>query len=810
MTTVEFHFVTPSGVVLANNLVTIQLLNSGFDEQDSGVVMPRPLELTTDEDGKLTVDLWPLPQAYQATVMDEDSNAALSYKFVVPEAAPGLTLRFQDLIIEGEVSGVAFDQAAVAQIMNAKANALAAASTASTAATVATSAATGVASSAASAASSAATASAQAAIAASHAATVSGTLVTAQGHATTAATAATSATASASAATTASTASINASNISTAKANEAAVSEANAASSATLAGVHAAAAEAATSNAGVQSTVLTSFTLASDADVDNTTTLGEAIGRLQRQINDNDAAHADFATKNNPAFTGTATGLTAAMVGLGNANNTSDSAKPVSTAQQTALNLKANINSPAFTGTPAVPTASLGTNTTQIASTAFVKAELAALIDSSPATLDTLNELAAALGDDPNFATTVSTALGEKAPVNSPALTGTPTAPTAVDTTDTTQLATTAFVKASTGLKAITSSGIFNLNNAPVGKIIAVDGNESNAVANNWPVSGDSSGTAQWWNVFTYGASDRITQIATTGYTGGNNRLFVRTKHDTAWTAWKELGGSSLPTGGTAGQILAKSSSTNFAVQWATPSKATVGLNTADDLPEKTVSPTNLYFTEARARAAVESSNAAMGTVLYNDFDATPPASSADMVLSVQKSVSDKRRIVLISDETDWQFLNGYAVIDKSLDESADLVLVASPTFGNFSNGTIVIPAKYIRPRREFVLEYDVLFSVSKATNTTQVTANGTLIYAPAANSQRKAGHVCRLFMNAAGTHYKVGAHLSGFGYGINSGSGYTGDYAYTAGSDITLAIGATGDAADTCKLIRWRLMGFS
>ena len=68
--------------------------------------------------------------------------------------------------------------------------------------------------------------------------------------------------------------------------------------------------------------------------------------------------------------------LTKSDVGLANVDNTSDSAKPVSTAQQVALNLKANIASPTFTGIPAVPTAPVGTNTTQVASTAYVIAEI--------------------------------------------------------------------------------------------------------------------------------------------------------------------------------------------------------------------------------------------------------------------------------------------------------------------------------------------------------------------------------------------------------------------------------------------------
>ncbi len=79
-------------------------------------------------------------------------------------------------------------------------------------------------------------------------------------------------------------------------------------------------------------------------------------------------------TIDSPTFTGTVSGISvsAAQVGLGNVDNTSDVNKPISTAGQTALNLKANIESPTFTGTPAAPTASAGTKTTQVATTAFV------------------------------------------------------------------------------------------------------------------------------------------------------------------------------------------------------------------------------------------------------------------------------------------------------------------------------------------------------------------------------------------------------------------------------------------------------
>lgn len=130
---------------------------------------------------------------------------------------------------------------------------------------------------------------------------------------------------------------------------------------------------------------------------------------------------------------------------------------------------KAPLASPALTGVPTAPTASSGTNSTQIATTAFVSGEIADfattsyvttavsnLIDTAPATLDTLNELAAAIGDDANFSTTITNTIATKAPLADPALTGVPTAPTASAGTTTTQIATTAFVGAAIPTNTIT------------------------------------------------------------------------------------------------------------------------------------------------------------------------------------------------------------------------------------------------------------------------------------------------------------------------------------------------------------------
>ncbi|ECI4467293.1 phage tail protein [Salmonella enterica subsp. enterica] len=132
--------------------------------------------------------------------------------------------------------------------------------------------------------------------------------------------------------------------------------------------------------------------------------------------------------------------------------------------------------SPTFTGTPKAPTAAAGNNTTQLATTAFVQAALIALVNGAPATLDTLKEIAAAINNDPNFSTTITNALALKAPLASPVLTGTPTAPTAAQTVNNTQIATTAFVKSA--LAALVGSSPAALDT--LSELAAALGNDPN------------------------------------------------------------------------------------------------------------------------------------------------------------------------------------------------------------------------------------------------------------------------------------------------------------------------------------------
>ncbi|END1413319.1 shikimate transporter, partial [Escherichia coli] len=82
------------------------------------------------------------------------------------------------------------------------------------------------------------------------------------------------------------------------------------------------------------------------------------------------------------------------------------------------IEARAPLKSPALTGTPSTPTPPDDAAGNEIANAEFVRKLLAALVDSSPEALDTLNELAAALGNDPNFATTITNALAGKQPLN--------------------------------------------------------------------------------------------------------------------------------------------------------------------------------------------------------------------------------------------------------------------------------------------------------------------------------------------------------------------------------------------------------
>ncbi|WP_242672098.1 pyocin knob domain-containing protein [Stutzerimonas kirkiae] len=207
----------------------------------------------------------------------------------------------------------------------------------------------------------------------------------------------------------------------------------------------------------------------------------------------------------------------------------------------------APLESPALTGTPTAPTPATGNSSTRLATTAFVQAAITALVNSSPAALDTLAELATALGNDANFATTMTNALAAKAPLASPALTGTPTAPTAAVAINNTQLATTAFVKAALANAAYLASATRgmaqgnstqdpNLATAPV-----ILTNHANCPK-----------TTVYWHITTtfyavISETANRAQIAV-AYNGSTPEVWARSCFGGVWLAWVPLYNLASPT----------------------------------------------------------------------------------------------------------------------------------------------------------------------------------------------------------------------------------------------------------------------
>ncbi|KLX85796.1 hypothetical protein SK83_03530, partial [Escherichia coli] len=155
--------------------------------------------------------------------------------------------------------------------------------------------------------------------------------------------------------------------------------------------------------------IIVSSVASVDLTIDTTTVMA-----TQDYVDDKIAEHEQ--SRRHPDASLTAKGFTQLSSAT---NSTSETLAATPKAVKTVMdetNKKAPLNSPALTGTPTTPTATKGTNNTQIANTAFVMAAIAALVDSSPDALNTLNELAAALGNDPNFATTMTNALAGKQP----------------------------------------------------------------------------------------------------------------------------------------------------------------------------------------------------------------------------------------------------------------------------------------------------------------------------------------------------------------------------------------------------------
>jgi hypothetical protein len=255
---------------------------------------------------------------------------------------------------------------------------------------------------------------------------------------------------------------------------------------------------------GAVSTAVSALTKSSVglANVDNTTDANKPVSTATQTALDLKAPLAD------PTFTGTVSGVTKTHVGLGNVDNTADSAKPVSTAQATAI---ATAKSEAI---------------------ADATAQVNAVIASAPAALNTLDELAAALGDDANFATTVTNGLAAKAPINAPTFTGLVTvAASGVAFTDGTQT--------KVGVPSITTFGSSfaatgTLATGEQDKFVPVAG----AVTITLPATGYSTGQS----IDFYQASGTGAQFSNANSTVGTPGLKFRTTNSVV-TAMKTAAG---------------------------------------------------------------------------------------------------------------------------------------------------------------------------------------------------------------------------------------------------------------------------
>ena len=224
---------------------------------------------------------------------------------------------------------------------------------------------------------------------------------------------------------------------------------------------------------------------------------------------------------------------------------------------------------------------------------------VAAVVDAAPAALDTLNELAAALADSPDTVSNLTTLVGTKAPLASPALTGVPTAPTAAADTSTTQIATTAFAKAEAdaaqaAAEATASADATSKANAAQSAAEATAAADATSKAN--AAKSGAETTAQGYastaqtNAQTF-ATNAINGLDTDDIEEGSANLYhtdARAKSSAA----------SLLTGATLTNITITGSGSGLTI--------TAENGVADSTTSNLTEGSNLYFTNARAVDALE------------------------------------------------------------------------------------------------------------------------------------------------------------------------------------------------------------
>jgi hypothetical protein len=243
------------------------------------------------------------------------------------------------------------------------------------------------------------------------------------------------------------------------------------------------------------------------------------------------------------------------------------------------------------------------------------------LVDGAPALLDTLNELAFALGDQPDTITNLTTLVGTKAPLASPALTGVPTAPTAAADTSTTQIATTAFAKAEadaaqTAAEATASADATTKANAAQSAATSAAATDATTKANAAQSAAASDATTKANAAQAAAATDATTKanaaqaaaiavanaLTTSDVEEGTAQYFT--------DARAKASAAALLTGATKTNITISGTGAGLTIT----AENGVADSTTTDLAEGT----NLYFTDARARAAVDGTTRSFTAVELN------------------------------------------------------------------------------------------------------------------------------------------------------------------------------------------------
>jgi hypothetical protein len=235
---------------------------------------------------------------------------------------------------------------------------------------------------------------------------------------------------------------------------------------------------------------------------------------------------------------------------------------------------------------------------------------VAAVVDSAPAALDTLNELAAALADSPDTVSNLTTLVGTKAPLASPALTGVPTAPTAAADTSTTQIATTAFAKAEADAAQAAAE--------------ATASADATSKANAAKTAAEATASADATSKANAAQSAAISAAATDATTKANAAQAAAIAHADALTTSDVAEGSAqyftdARAKSSAAALLTGATLTNITISGTGAGLTITAENgVADSTTSNLAEGSNLYFTDARARAAVDGTTRSFTAVEIN------------------------------------------------------------------------------------------------------------------------------------------------------------------------------------------------